>query len=188
MRVTATIPRKTGSPNTLWLRWRGARGNTLRHYSTPWSLLHRFCILPVLDFLHSNFALDKLVHVSDDYRSLYVHEGERGRRVTMYSNAKIHDSIRGCEIGFGSKVLLRRIEIFTVVGKPKGESVAGAYAAGEYDNGIEGRIIQGRESAAKSSVCESMHATNPLTAPIHAPDADPGFTKKWLSYSTAWKL
>jgi hypothetical protein len=30
--------------------------------------------------------------------------------------------------------------------------------------------------------------TYPLIAPDQAPVAEPGFTKKWLSYSTAWNL
>lgn len=30
--------------------------------------------------------------------------------------------------------------------------------------------------------------THPLRLPVQAPDADPGFRKKRLSYSTAWKL
>jgi hypothetical protein len=30
--------------------------------------------------------------------------------------------------------------------------------------------------------------THPLKAPDHAPVADPGLTKKWLSYSIAWNL
>lgn len=45
-----------------------------------------------------------------------------------------------------------------------------------------------KSSAKGSDVMREHYVTNPFTAPIHAPDADPGFTKKWLSYSTAWNL
>ena len=33
-----------------------------------------------------------------------------------------------------------------------------------------------------------MEGTYPLKVPVHAPEAEPGLTKKWLSCSIAWNL
>lgn len=44
------------------------------------------------------------------------------------------------------------------------------------------RYVREKDASRKSGV------THPLKVPVHAPDADPGLTKKWLSCSIAWKL
>lgn len=53
---------------------------------------------------------------------------------------------------------------------------------------LQGRMVVSVERLVVGGGIEGGEGAHPLTEPIHAPVAEPGLTKKRLSYSTAWNL